>query len=327
VWRSPIGLIVILALVIFVAPLASTAQPSGKVVRIGWLFFGFASSNTLDGFRQGLRELGYVEGQNLALEQRHAEGHYERLPELAADLVRLRVEVLVVAGSAAILAAQRATSTVPIVMVGGGGDPGASGFIASLAQPGGNITGVSSLQVALSGKRLEILKEAAPAVSRLAVLWNPGNPTIAPFLRETQAVAQALGIQLQVLEGPPNDFESAFEATASDRAEALIVLPDALLGSHRMQIVDFARRHRLPGMYPNQEFVDAGGLMSYGLSWPDMGRRAATFVDKLLKGAKPADLPVEQPMKFDLAINLKTAKALGITIPPHLLVLADEVIQ
>ena len=326
-WRSPLGLIVTLTLGILVAPLPSSAQPPGKVVRLGWLSFGFASSPALDGLRQGLRELGYVEGQNLALEQRHAEGHYERLPALAADLVRLRVEVLVAAGGAAILAAQRATSTLPIVMVGGGGDPSASGVIASLAHPGGNITGVSSLQVALSGKRLELLKEAIPAVSRIAVLWNPGNPTTAPYLHETQATAQALGVQLQVIAGPPQDFAGALAAALSDRAEALLVLPDALLMGHHVQIVDVAQRYRLPGMYPDARFVQAGGLMSYTTSGLAMGQRAATFVEKILQGATPADLPVEQVMKFELVLNLKAAQALGVTLPPHLLVLADEVIK
>ena len=326
-WRSPLGLIVLLALGILAAPLSSIAQPPGKVVRVGWLHFGFASSLALDGLRQGLRELGYVEGQNLALEQRHAEGHYERLPDLAADLARLRVEVLVAAGSAAILAAQRATSTVPIVMVGGGGEPSASGVIASLAHPGGNITGVSSLQVALSGKRVELLKEAMPALSRIVVLWNPGNPTTAPFLHETQAAAQALGLQLQVIAGPPHDFEGAFAAAPRDRAEALLVLPDAVLQSHHQRIVDFAQRHRLPGMYPDARYVHAGGLVSYTTSALAMGHRAATYVDKILKGAKPADLPVEQVSKFELVLNLKAAQALGVTLPPHLLVLADEVIK
>jgi putative ABC transport system substrate-binding protein len=326
-WRSPLGLIVLLALGILAAPLSSIAQPPGKVVRVGWLHFGFASSPYLDGLRQGLHALGYVEGQNLALEQRHAEGHYERLPDLAADLIRLRVAVLVAAGSAAILAAQRATSTVPIVMVGGGGDPGASGVIASLAHPGGNITGVSSLQVALSGKRVEILKEVMPAVSRIAVLWNPGNPTTAPFLRETQAAAQALGLQLQVIAGPPQDFEGALAATPGERAEALLVLPDAVLQSHHQRIVDVAHRHRLPGMYPDARYVYAGGLISYTTSARAIGHRAATFVAKLLQGATPADLPVEQVSTFELVLNLKAAQALGVTLPPHLLVLADEVIK
>lgn len=326
-WFRAVVSIVMLTGSLLPVSLVAAAQPPGKVVQIGWLFFGFASSDGLDGLQQGLRELGYVEGQNLAIAQRHAEGYYERLPDLATDLVRLQVEVLVAAGSAAVLAAQRATSTIPIVMVGGGGDPGASGYIASLAQPGGNITGVSSQQVALLGKRLELLKEAVPEVSRMAALWNPGNPTTAPFVRETQVAAQALGVQLQVLEGPPNDFERAFAAAPSGRAEALIVLPDALLTHHRTRIVDFAQRHRLPGMYPDRAYVHAGGLMSYTTSGADMGRRAATFVEKILNGATPADLPVEQAMKFALVMNLKTAKALGITIPPHLLVLADEVIQ
>jgi putative ABC transport system substrate-binding protein len=326
-WFSTVGSIITLLLSLLVAPLAAEAQPPGKVFRIGVLSFSVTAGRdrSLDGLQQGLRALGYVEGQNLAMEQRDAEGHSERLPALATTLVDLQVEVLVALGAAATRAAQRATSTLPIVMVTSV-DPVASGFIASLARPSGNITGVSSVDT-LGGKRLELLKEAVPTVSRIAALWNPGNPAMASFVHEAQGAAQALGVQLHVLAGPPNDFEGAFTATSSGRAEALIVLPDASFTNHATRIVDFAHRHRLPAIYPVREFVDAGGLMSYGLSWPDMGRRAATLVDKILKGATPADLPVEQAMKFALVMNLKAAQELGLTLPPHLLVFADEVLR
>jgi putative ABC transport system substrate-binding protein len=320
-----IGSIVTLTLGLLCAPLITNAQQLGKVVRIGLLSFSVAGNLSIAGLRQGLRELGYVEDQNLALVQRDAEGQYERLPDLATDLVGLQVEVLVAQGVAATRAAQRATSTIPIVMMHGG-DPIASGFIASLARPGGNITGVIAAAT-LNEKRLELLKEAVPEVSRIAVLWNPENPATASFVQATQGTAQALGLQLQMLAGPPNDFEGAFAAVLSGRVEALIVLPDAFFARHRARIADFAQRHRLPAMYPDPEYVRAGGLMSYATSWLAMGHRAATFVEKILHGAKPADLPVEQALKFEFVINLKAAQTLGLTLPPHLLVLADEVIR
>jgi putative ABC transport system substrate-binding protein len=323
--RRIIGLILTLALGLLVAPLSAEAPPAGKVYRIGWLYFGVASGDMLGGFRQGLRELGYVEGQNLTIEQRNAGGQYERLPDMATDLVRLPVDVLVAAGAATTRAAQRATSTIPIVIMTSA-DPVQAGLVASLVRPGSNITGVSSLQVALLGKRLELLKEAVPAISRIAALWNPANPT--PFLPETQVAAQALGVQLHAFGvSTPTDVEGAFADAASGRAEALIVMPDSFLHNHHTRIVDLAQRHRLPGMYPDPEYVRAGGLMSYATSVLAMGHRAATFVDKILNGATPADLPVEQAMTFQFLINLKTAQALGITIPPHLLTLADEVVQ
>jgi ABC-type uncharacterized transport system substrate-binding protein len=275
--------------------------------------------------RQGLHEVGYVEGQNLIIEQRNAGGQHERLPELAADLVQLPVDVLVAAGAATTRAAQRATSTIPIVIMTSA-DPVQAGLVASLARPGGNITGVSSLQVALLGKRLELLKEAVPALARIAALGNPANPT--PFLQETQVAAQALGVQLHALGvSTPTEFEGAFAAAIRSRAEALIVMPDSFLHNHHTRIVDLAQRHQLPGMYPDPEYVRAGGLMSYATSVLAMGRRAGTLVGKILNGAKPADLPVEQATKFQFIINLKTATALGITLPPHLLILADEMLQ
>ena len=324
--RYTVG-ILLLALSVLVAPLISTAQPPGKVFRIGWLTNGSSARPDLDGLRRGLRELGYVEGQNLVIEARYAEGKVERLPDLATELVRLHIQVILAVGIAAVRAAQQATSTIPIVMTTAG-NAVAQGFVASLAQPGGNITGLSGFGVELSGKRLELLTEAVPEVSRIAVLWNPANPASAPFLRETQAAAQALGVELHVLEvRTPNEFEGAFAAATSGRAEALLVMPDAFLYGNRTRIVDFAQRNGLSGMYPDRDYVDAGGLMSYGVSWAALFPRAATYVDKLLKGVKPADLPVEQPTQFELVLNLKTAKALGITLPPTLLVWAEEVLQ
>jgi len=310
-----------------VVPLISTAQLPGKVFRVGWLTLGFPAQPDLDGLRQGLRELGYVEGQNLVIEARYAEGQVERLSDLATELVRLHIHVMIAAGSAATRAAQQATSTIPIVMTTYM-DAVAQGFVGSLARPGGNITGLAGPGVELSGKRLEILKEAVPEVARIAVLWNPANTSTAPNLRATQAAAQALGVELHVLEvRTPSDFEGAFDAATRGRAGALLVMPDAFLAGDPTRIVDFAQQHGLPGMYPVREYVAAGGLMSYAPSWAAMFLRAATYVDKILKGVKPADLPVEQPTKFELILNLKTAKALGITFPPTLLILADEVIQ
>jgi putative ABC transport system substrate-binding protein len=322
-WRSTIGLIV--AFGMLVAPLPATAQPQGKVVRIGWLYFGVASGDMIEGLRQGLREFGYVEGQNLTIEQRNAGGDSERLPALATDLVQLPVDVLGAAGAATTRAAQRATSTIPIVIMTST-DPVQAGLVASWVRPGGNITGVSSLQVALLGKRLELLKEVVPTISRIATLWNPANPT--PFLPETQVAAQALGVQLHAVGvSTPSEFEGACAVAASSHAEALIVMPDSFLHNHRTRIVTCAQQHRLPGMYPDPGYVREGGLMSYATSVLAMGHRAGTLVGKILQGATPADLPVEQATKFEFLINLKTAKSLGIMIPPHLLTLADEVIQ
>jgi putative ABC transport system substrate-binding protein len=282
----------------------------------------------LDAFRQQLRQLGYVEGQNLVIEYRWAADRDDQLPRLAADLVQLKVDVIVVEGhTPAIQAAKQATSTIPIVMAVSG-DPVNTGLVESLARPGGNVTGLSLLTPDLAPKRLELLKEAVPTLARVAVLWNAANPVKVLDWHETQAAASALGLQLQSLAvRGPTDFDGAFAATTRDRADALVVLPDGLINSHRKQIVDFAMTSRLPGMYPYREFVAAGGLMSYAPSYVDLFRRAAVYVDRILQGAKPADLPVEQPIKFELVLNLKTAQALGITIPPMLLFQADEVIR
>ena len=321
---TTVGIIATFTLILLSALRASEAQPVAKIPRIGMLWFGspvVGSSPHLEAFRQGLRELGYTEGQNIVIETRHA------AMRLAANLVLSKVDVIVAAGDPAIYAARHATSTIPIVMVAGA-DPVGSGLVASLARPGGNLTGSSALSPGLSGKRLQLLTEALPGVSRVAVLWNPADPAKALDVRETQAAGQALGVQLQLLEvRGPEEFESAFAAMTRERAEALITLGDPLTLSHRMRIVDLAAKNRLPAMYDVQEFVEAGGLMAYGPSLPDMFRRAAASVDKILKGAKPSTLPVEQPMKFELIIDLKTAKALGLTIPQSVLFLADQVIQ
>src|SRR5215510_6292860 len=320
-WYSAIGCLVTLILSLLAAPLAAEAPPVAKVYRLGILLGTTAAmtagSINLEVFRQGLRELGWVEGQNIALEYRGAEGRYERFPDLAAALVRLPVDVLVATITPAALAAQHATSTIPIVMVSVH-DPVGSGLVASLAQPGGNVTGLSLLSPALVGKQLEFLKEVVPTVSRLAVLWNPVSPGHTLMVREAEVAARALGVQLHLLEARgPGAFDSAFAAMTS--AGALLILDDAMFNMHRTRLAALAAQSRLPAMYGDRVVVEAGGLISYGPLPRANWRRAATYVDKILKGTKPADLPVEQPTTFQLVINLKTAKALGITIPPSLL--------
>ncbi len=320
------ALIVTLALGIFSTPLSVNAQQATKVPRIGFLLVT-ASPHWEEAFRQGLRDLGWVEGQNIAIEYRWAEGKLERLPDLAAELVRLKVDVLVAETTPAALAAKNVTKTIPIVFVRVS-DPVGSGLVASLARPGGNVTGPTSITLELSGKRLELLKEALPGILRVAVLWNPTNPASAPMLKETQVAAGALNLQLQILEARDrNELERAFSALARNPADALTMVPESFFYGQRTRIVDFAARRRLPVMGWAREFVDAGALMSYGPSLSDIWRRAATYVDKILKGGKPADLPVEQPTRFELVINLKTAKALGLTIPQSILIRADHVIQ
>ena len=321
----------ILALAILLVPLAAEARQPGKVHRIGFLGTAsasdFAYARLIESFRQGLRDLGYEEGKNIVIEYRWAEGRAERLPDLAAELVRLKVDVIVSHGTPGPLAAKHATSTIPIVMTSAG-DPVGSGLVASLARPGGNVTGLNLLAPELGGKRLQLLKEVVPGVSRVAVLWNAANPYPVLVWRETEVSAPTLGVQLQSLEvRGPYDFESAFGAAIRGRAGALLTVEDPLTVIHRTQIVDFAAKSRLPAMYGIREFVDVGGLMSYGANIADLYRRAATYVDKILKGAKPSDLPVEQPTKFEFVINLKTAKALGLTMPQSLLIRADQVIQ
>jgi putative tryptophan/tyrosine transport system substrate-binding protein len=327
--RRTVGFFVTLALSLLVMSLAVAAQPSAHVPRIGLLsvLSPTIGESKADSFRQGLRELGYIEGQNILLESRWAEGHRERLAELAADLVRLKVAVIVTESTQSALAAKQATDTIPIVMTTSG-NPVVDGLVASLARPGGTVTGLTMFTPELSSTRLRLLKEAAPQTLLVAVLWNAANPGLAGPLEETKAAAQALGLQLQSVEvRTPSDFAMAFEAMASTRPSALITLADGMFLDNRARIVAFAAKSRLPAIFPDRDFAEAGGLMTYGPNLAANFRRAAAFVDKILKGTKPADLPVERPMTFELVINLKTAKALGLTIPPTLLFQADEVIQ
>jgi len=305
------------------------AQQAPKVPGIGYLTLGSSSptSSNLDAFRQGLRNLGYVEGQNIHVEYRYAGGKVERLAELATELVSLKVDVIVAGNTQAIDAARRATKTIPIVFPVTF-DPVASGFVASLARPGGNLTGLTTLNQEVAGKRVELLKEVIPRISRIAVLWNPTNSGSVFALKETETAANHLGIRLQILEvRSADELEGAFRAAIKEQAGALIVMPDNLFNNLPGRIADFATKNRLPTMSGDSESVNAGGLMYYGANLSDLFRRAATYVDKILKGAKPADLPVEQPMKFELVINLKTAKQIGLTIPPNVLARADRVIR
>ncbi len=319
-----IALILTLVLAALAAPLAAEAQTAAKVWRIGLIVV--APASPLEALAQGLRELGYVEGQNLIIERRYSEGRAERFSEFAAELVRAKVDLIIVNTTAAI-AAKKATTTIPIVFPTAI-DPVAAGVVASLAWPGGNVTGLSMLTPELSPKRLELLKQVIPGLSRVAILWNAANPANALPGRETQGAGRALGVVLQSREvGGPGDFEAAFAMMTKERPEALLVFGDALIAQHEKQIVDFVTQKHIPSSFPWQEPVVYGGLMSYGPSRADLFRRAAVFVDKIFKGAKPVDLPIEQPTKFELVINLKTAKALGLTIPQSLLLRADEVIQ
>jgi len=321
-----------LSLLIIIVALASGAaiaepQQRTKVHRIGYLASASGLGPLEEAFRQGLRELGYVEGKNIAIEYRLAQGKLDRLVDLAAELVRLKVDIIIVQSTLDAFAARRATTTIPIVMAASG-DAVGTGLVASLARPGGNVTGLTVLARELSGKRLELLKEAVPRLSRVAVLWNAANPDKARDLEETEVQARALGLRLQSLEvRGPNDIESAFRAATSKGAGALFTLTDALIITHQSRIVELAAKGRLPAMHEQREFVEAGGLMSYGPNDADLFRRAATYVDKILKGAKPSELPVEQPTRFEFVINLKTAKKIGLTIPPELLVRADKVIK
>jgi putative tryptophan/tyrosine transport system substrate-binding protein len=305
------------------------AQQAKKVARIGYLSRSSESGNLprIAAFRQGLRDLGYIEGQNFVIEYRYAEGKSDRLPALAADLLRLKVDVIVAPGTGPVSAAKKATRTIPIVMVNAA-DPVGDGFVSSLAWPGGNVTGLSNIAPDLSGKRLELLKEAIPKASRMAILWNPVVPQRSIEVKETEVAAHILGVQLQSVEArAAGDLEPAFSAMIEGRANALIVLGDGMFNAHRARILSLAVKSRLPAMYSEEEYVLAGGLMVYAPSTNDLARRAATYVDKILKGAKPADLPVEQPTKFELVINLKAAKQIGLTIPPNVLARADKVIK
>jgi putative ABC transport system substrate-binding protein len=324
--HKTVRLVMMLALVLLTAPLAAHAQPSTKVSRIGYIRGGLGYGAEDEAFKQRLRELGYTEGQNLVIEARFAQGELERYPAFAAELVQLQVDCLVAGGIPAIRAAQQATSTIPIVMINvGGDDPVRLEFITSLARPGGNITGVMDISAELAGKRLELLKEAFPHISRVGHL---SDKHIATHLQEVEAAARLVGVRIEPLEVQgPEDLEQAFRAAREARAEALMVVHHGFVISHRERIVQLVDTLRLPVMYTHSEFVKLGGLMSYGEDRLDRARRAATLVAKIFHGAQPADLPVERPMKFVLAINLKTAQALGLTIPATLLFQADEVIQ
>jgi putative ABC transport system substrate-binding protein len=306
------------------------AQQPKKIPRIGYLGGASPSANAarIEAFRQGLRELGYVEGKNIVIEWRHHEGKVDRLPALAAELVRLKVDIIITVGPPAARAAKEATVTIPIVMMQVG-DPVGSGFVASLARPGGNITGLSTLAPELSGKRLELLKEIVPKLSRVAVFGTSTSPDNAKSLREVELAAGALKVKLQYLDVlGPKDFETAFRAASKGRAEAVLMMEEgAVAAGHQTEIAELAVKSRLPVIYRGRANVEAGGLMSYGVSLTDLSRRAATYVDKILKGAKPADLPVEQPTKFEFIINLKAAKQIGLTIPPSVLATADKVIK
>jgi ABC-type uncharacterized transport system substrate-binding protein len=317
--------ILLVAVLLAVAVIAEAQQPR-KVPVIGYLTLASASSNLprREAFREGLRNLGYVEGQNIIIEYRYAESRAERLHELAADLVGLKVDIIVAGGTQVNLAAKKATGTIPIVMANAD-DPVGSGLVESLARPGNNVTGLSTMSVELGGKRLELFREAFPKVRRLAVLWYTVSN---PAFRETQAAAQNLGFRILSLEvRGPEDFDSAFALVTKDRSDGLFPVTSAFMSANRKRIVEFATRNRLPALYSNEEYVEEGGLISYAANVHEMHRRAATYVDKILKGARPAELPVEQPTKFELVINLKTAKQIGLTIPPNVLARADRVIK
>jgi putative tryptophan/tyrosine transport system substrate-binding protein len=321
--------IVSLILALLAAPLAAEAQQTGHAFRVGFLSTASASSAAprVEAFTRGLRELGYIEGQTITIEYRWAEGRDERLPALAADLVRLKVDVVVTQGTVPTLAARHASPTMPIVMAAAG-DPVATGLVASLARPGGTITGLTQVNPEVAGKRLELLQAILPGQTRVAVLWNPGNPVAGPELRETEDAARSLGLQLQTAGvRDPQGFERAIVLSHEGRAHAIVLLSDIMFVGQRRHIVDLAAVHRLPIIAWTREFAAAGALMTYGPNTIEMHRRAATYVDKILKGAKPADLPVEQPTKFELVVNLKTAKALGLTIPSAVLARADDIIQ
>jgi putative tryptophan/tyrosine transport system substrate-binding protein len=319
---------ILIAVVLLAVGVITEAQQPAKVPRIGMLMpvSPAAAASNIDAFRQGLRDNGWVGGQNIAVETRYSE-RAEWLPDLAAELVQLKVDVIVTWGTPAARAAKKATSTIPIVMAAAI-DPVETGLVSSLARPGGNLTGLSSGGSELSGKALELLKEIVPRVARMAVVWNPDNPAEKVKVKETQAAAQALGVRLQSLEArAPNELESAFVAMKKERAGALLVQHEQVFLTHSKLIVELAATNRLPAMYERREYVDVGGLMSYGVSFPENFRRAATYVDKILKGAKPADLPVEQPKKFEFIINLKAAKQIGLIVPPNVLARADKVIR
>ena len=311
------------------APFAAQAQQTGDVYRIGFLGNSTAAleANLVGPFREGLRDFGYVEGRNVLIEYRWAEGKYDRFPALIGELLALKVAVIVTAGTPATLAVKKATTSVPLVMLAVG-DPVGTGIVPSLSHPGGNITGLTAISTEMDAKRLELLREVVPSVSYIALLWNAGSPLQVLAEKQVQAAAQVLRMRVLSLGvKTEEEIKSALAVMARERPDALLVLADRLLLHHRALIMDFATRHRLPGVHAYRELVEAGGLMSFGPSYADMHKRAAYFVDRILKGAKPGDLPVERPLTFELVINLKTAKALGLTIPPSLLQRADQMIE
>jgi putative ABC transport system substrate-binding protein len=325
---TKLSLVVSVSVSILAAALAADAQPPGKVYRIGYLSSSSAIVSPAEAFREGLRELGWVEGQNVIIDYRFAEGRLDRLPNLAGELVRLKVDVIAAGPAPPAVAAKNATGTIPIVIMAVG-DPVGLGLVASLARPGGNVTGTSfSVGMDIVGKSLELLREAVPKVRRVAILSNPANPSHALAISNVNAAARSLGMQLQLLEArEPEQFDGAFAAMAKERVDALLVVTDGMFMLNRARLAELAAKNRLASMHGLGEYVVAGGLMSYGPNTAARFRRAAFFVDKILKGAKPADLPVEQPTKFELVINLKTAKALGLRIPQSLLLRADQVIE
>jgi putative tryptophan/tyrosine transport system substrate-binding protein len=309
------------------APVVVQAQQPPKVPRIRYLESGASGTPLVEAFRHGLRDLGWIEGQNIAVEVRAAEGKYDRLPELAAELVRLKVDVIFASSTPAALAAKHATTTIPIV-IGRVADPVGSGLVTTLARPGGNITGWTHQGIELRVKYLDLLKEAVPGATRIGVLWNPANPIHGPSLKSIEATAEALKVELHPVGArDPQEIESAFSALAQKRVQALTVFQDGMFLAQGQLIIALATRSRIPAMYGLTDLARTGGLMGYGVNLPGMYRHGASFVDRILKGAKPADLPIEQPTKFELVVNLKAAKALGLTIPQSVLLRADEVIQ
>ena len=322
--------VLIAAGVLLAAPFATEVQPGAKVYRIGYLAGGSPAGSLafIEQFREGLRERGWIEGQNVVIEYRFAEGRFDRLPALAADLVRLKVDIIAAIPTPAAVAAKNATGTIPIVLMVAV-NPLELGLIQSIARPGGNLTGIAfSFSTEILGKNLALLKEAIPRVRNVAVLTNPTNPGHTIAIKNVKAAADAMGVQLSLLEArEPNQFDAAFKVMTEGRAEALLVIADAQFQIHRGRLAELAERNRLPSMHGFREYVEAGGLMSYGPSIAASVRHGASFVDRILRGSKPADLPVEQPTKFDLVINMKTARALGLTIPQPLLLRADDVIQ
>ena len=326
--RTIAGLVSVLAAVVLAAPLTAGAQQPTKIWRVGWLQPSPSPSPGHASFRQGMRELGYLEGQNVKFEDRFADGHFDRLPGLAADLARLSLDVIVAVAPGAIRAASEATRTVPIVMAFSGVDPVKAGFVASLNRPGSNVTGLTMLAPELSAKRLEILTQAVPSATRVGVLGYRANPGAAEQLAAIERAAERLGLTMHVgWTERPGAYDQVFARLAKERVSAVLILTDTVLATDRRQIVETATKHRLPTFFDFRESAEAGGLLSYGVNNLDLYRQAARFVDRILKGAKPADLPVEQPTKFELVVNLKTAKALGLTIPPSVLARADQIIE